>query len=146
YLARSAFLDFAWDRCRVVDYVFPNNLNGETQVHRLRFEHPSEIGGVGPTAIFLFYGALRIDLGAPDAFDKANRQGNDGNVRSVAALINRLKLLDDLINGHLHGFDVMGLLLDLVEPRLRNGRCGPIGDLKFAPKGIAIPKAGEVWM
>jgi hypothetical protein len=54
--------------------------------------------------------------------------------------------LDDLIDGHLNGFAMVGLLLDLIEPRLRDGGGGTIGDLKLTPEGIAIAKARKVRM
>jgi hypothetical protein len=54
--------------------------------------------------------------------------------------------LDDLIDGHLDGSTMMGLLLDLIEPRLRDSGGGTIGDLEFAPEGVAIAKTRKVRM
>src|SRR5260221_7312010 len=50
YLARVALLDLERDYGGIIDHAFPDDLNRETQPHRLRLEHASKGGRRRPTA------------------------------------------------------------------------------------------------
>src|SRR3974390_975378 len=40
---RATFFDLAWNANGLIEHVFPGNLNGEVEVHRLCLEHASEV-------------------------------------------------------------------------------------------------------